>query len=194
MKIIKSKNVQETLLNIVLIIGGLFLIAALVHYGSNKNSQKDMMVGGGGNPRPMAVSGSAQAAPSQSMQQQQPQQMGQIEASSSDVFDSSFAPVNGGASAAGAPQQNKVMNPNELLPKQQNANSALMNPPRNDLSGRNFLTPESHIGINTVGNSLRNPNLQLRSEPANPQQNVGPWSNSTIEPDQMRRPLEIGSN
>ena len=31
------------------------------------------------------------------------------------------------------------MNPNELLPKQQNANSALMNPVRNDLSGRNFL-------------------------------------------------------
>lgn len=193
MKIIKSKNVQETLLNIVLIIGGLFLIAALVHYGSNKNSQKDMMVNSG-KLNPMPLSDSAQAAaPVQPTQQ--PQQMGgQIEASSSDVFDSSYALVSGDASSNGAPQQNKVMNPNELLPKQQNANSALMNPPRNDLSGRNFLTPENHIGINTVGNSLRNANLQLRSEPANPQQNVGPWSNSTIEPDQMRRPLEIGSN
>ena len=97
MKIIKSKNVQETLLNIVLIIGGLFLIAALVHYGSNKNSQKDMMVSGG-RLNPMALAGSASAGPSQPMPEGNGQpQMGAIEASSSDVFDSSFAPVNGGA-------------------------------------------------------------------------------------------------
>ena len=193
MKIIKSKNVQETLLNIVLIIGGLFLIAALVHYGSNKDSQKDMMVSGGGNARPMRVSGEAKAPPSKPMQRN-PQQMGQIEASSSDVFDTSFAPVNGGAVASGAPHQNKVMNPKELLPKQQNANSALVNPPSNDLSRKNFLNSGNHIGINTVGGVLRNANLQVRSEPPNPQQNVGPWSNTTIEPDLMRRPLEIGGN
>ena len=47
-----------------------------------------------------------------------------------------------------------------------------------------------HIGINTVGQSLRNAN-QLRSEPANPQLNVGPWNTSTIGPDFNRRPLEI---
>ena len=194
MKIIKSKNMQESLLNIVLIVGGLFLIAALLHYGSNKNSQKDMMVSGG-RLNPMPLAGAQQAGPSKPMPEGNGQpQMGAIEASSSDVFDSSFALVSGGAPSSGAAQQNKVMNPNDLLPKQQNANSATMNPVRNDLSGRNFLTPEKHIGINTVGNSLRNANLQLRSEPANPQQNVGPWQNTTMEPDTMRRPLEIGGN
>jgi hypothetical protein len=49
-----------------------------------------------------------------------------------------------------------------------------------------------HIGIDTVGQSLRNANLQLRSEPANPQVNVGPWNQTTISPDLMRVPLELG--
>ena len=39
---------------------------------------------------------------------------------------------------------------------------------------------------------MRNPNLQIRSEPANPQVKVSPWLQSTIEPDSNRRPLEIG--
>ena len=55
-----------------------------------------------------------------------------------------------------------------------------------------FLNAGHHIGIDTVGQSLRNANLQLRSEPPNPQESVGPWLNSTIEPDLMRVPLELG--
>ena len=51
-----------------------------------------------------------------------------------------------------------------------------------------------HIGINTVGQSLRNANLQLRSEPPNPKMDVGPWNQTTIAGDPYRRPLEIGSN
>ena len=47
-------------------------------------------------------------------------------------------------------------------------------------------------GINTVGSSLRNANLQVRSEPPNPQVQVSPWLNTTIEPDLMRTPLELG--
>ena len=47
-------------------------------------------------------------------------------------------------------------------------------------------------GIDTVGGTLRNSNLQLRSEPPNPKAQVSPWSNSTIEPDLMRVPLELG--
>jgi len=49
-----------------------------------------------------------------------------------------------------------------------------------------------HYGIDTIGSSLRNANLQIRSEPPNPQVYVGPWQNSTITPDFMRVPLEIG--
>ena len=39
---------------------------------------------------------------------------------------------------------------------------------------------------------LRNANLQLRSEPPNPQVKVSPWLQTTIETDTNRRPLEIG--
>lgn len=62
------------------------------------------------------------------------------------------------------------------------------------LQGVNMLDSTYHVGINTVGQSLRNANLQLRSEPPNPQVNVSPWMNTTIGPDLPRRPLEIGEN
>ena len=38
-----------------------------------------------------------------------------------------------------------------------------------DVANVSLLRAGYHIGINTVGQSLRNANLQLRSEPANPQ-------------------------
>ena len=62
------------------------------------------------------------------------------------------------------------------------------------LADVNLLDAGSHIGINTIGQSLRNANVQLRSEPPNPQVNVSPWMNTTIGPDLPRRPLEIGES
>ena len=62
------------------------------------------------------------------------------------------------------------------------------------LADVNLLDAGSHIGINSVGQSLRNSNQQLRSEPPNPQVNVSPWMNTTIGPDLPRRPLEIGES
>lgn len=62
------------------------------------------------------------------------------------------------------------------------------------LQGVNMLDSTYHVGINTVGQSLRNANQQLRSEPPNPQVNVSPWMNTTIGPDLPRRPLEIGES
>jgi hypothetical protein len=88
----------------------------------------------------------------------------------------------------------QVADPSELLPKN-NANDewAKLNPSGSgDLQDVNLLRSGYHMGIDTVGNSLRNANLQLRSEPANPQVNVGPWNNTTIAADTMRVPLEIG--
>jgi len=88
----------------------------------------------------------------------------------------------------------QVVDPAELLPKDENSEWAKLNPMGNgDLQNVNLLQSGYHIGINTVSSSLRNANLQLRSEPANPQQDVGPWNNTTISPDINRRPLEIGS-
>jgi hypothetical protein len=49
-----------------------------------------------------------------------------------------------------------------------------------------------HIGLDTIGQTLRNPNLQLRSDPIITKADVGPWNHSTIEPDYARVPLELG--
>lgn len=62
------------------------------------------------------------------------------------------------------------------------------------LQGVNLLDSGYHVGINTVGQSLRNANRQLRSEPPNPQVSVSPWHTSTINPDLPRRPLEVGES
>lgn len=83
----------------------------------------------------------------------------------------------------------------DLLPKDAaNSKWAQLNPAGSgDIHDQNYLTAGYHIGVNTVGQSLRNANLQLRSEPANPQVAVSPWLLSTIEPDLRARQLEIGS-
>ena len=62
------------------------------------------------------------------------------------------------------------------------------------LKGINFLSSGYHIGVNTVGQSLKNANRQLRSEPPNPQVSVSPWMNSSIGPDLLRRPLDVGDS
>ena len=60
----------------------------------------------------------------------------------------------------------------------------------NCLANQNFLQAGALAGINTIGSSNRNANLQLRREHPNPTSNVGPWNQSTIEPDQWRKPLD----
>ncbi len=107
-----------------------------------------------------------------------------------------FASVNGSPSNGGMPSAcNKpnMQNPADLLPKDNNSQWAQLNPAgKGDLENINLLKAGYHIGIDTVGQTLRNANLQIRSEPPNPQVNVGPWNLSSIEPDFMRVPLEIG--
>ena len=81
----------------------------------------------------------------------------------------------------------------ELLPSDANSKWAQVNPAgQGELGDQNFLEAGFHIGTNTTGQTLRNPNLQLRSEPSNPQVKVSPWMQTTIEPDSNRRGLEIG--
>ena len=109
-----------------------------------------------------------------------------------------FASVNGvQTSMPGLPSscsQPNIQNPAELLPKDSNSQWAQLNPSgKGELANVNLLKAGYHIGIDTIGQSLRNANLQIRSEPPNPQLNVGPWMQSTIEPDFMRPPLEIGA-
>ena len=67
-------------------------------------------------------------------------------------------------------------------------------PENNTLEGRNFLESGHHFGINTVGQSLKNANVQLRSDPTIPQVDVGPWMQSTIDQDTNRRQFEVSGD
>jgi hypothetical protein len=98
------------------------------------------------------------------------------------------------------PQDNSCFNrdrltSSDLLPRDAaNSKWAQINPAGSGMIGdQNFLTAGYHVGINTIGQSLRNANLQLRSEPPNPQVAVSPWGISTIEPDVRAVSFEIGS-
>jgi hypothetical protein len=110
-----------------------------------------------------------------------------------------YNPVGTGSPAAAASGNcfpRDRLSSEDLLPKDaSNSRWAQMNPAgQGDVKDQNFLTAGYHIGVNTVGQSLRNANLQLRSEPVNPQVPVSPWNISTIEPDMNRRPMEIGGD
>lgn len=84
------------------------------------------------------------------------------------------------------------INPADLLPKDNNSSWNMKPMGSGDFLGVNLLNAGYLIGVDTIGSSLRNANLQVRSEPPNPQLHVSPWMNSTIEPDPFRAPLEIG--
>ena len=87
-----------------------------------------------------------------------------------------------------------VLSSGDLLPNDVNGKWAQVNPNgQGSLSDKNFLNAGYHVGVNTVGQSLRNANRQLRSDPPNPQVKVSPWMQTTIEPDINRKPMEIGS-
>ena len=82
--------------------------------------------------------------------------------------------------------------PQELLPNDPNSKWAQVNPmAAGDIAGKNFLNAGALVGVNTVGQSLKNASWDLRSEPPNPQVTVSPWLQSTYSPDLTRRPLEI---
>jgi hypothetical protein len=84
------------------------------------------------------------------------------------------------------------LTPSELLPKDMNSIWAEQNPMGpGSLKGKNFLSAGALIGVNTVGQSLRNANLQIRSEPPNPQVPVSIFLQTTIGPDVSHRSLEI---
>ena len=87
-----------------------------------------------------------------------------------------------------------VANPSELLPKDDNSQWASLNPSsQNAPNTPDLLQAGYHIGLDTVGQTLKNANMQLRSDPIISKGDVGPWNQSTVEPDLMRVPLEVGT-
>ena len=97
--------------------------------------------------------------------------------------------------ASQPPMTPAIANPNELLPTDANSQWAALNPVnmnQGSILNGDMLQAGYHIGLDTIGQTLKNPNLQLRSDPIIPKQDVGPWNQSTYEPDYGRVPLEVG--
>jgi len=165
---------QKNIFNIILGLGLVIVIVVLVQYNKSKGMIKDNMTD------PVSMKPSKQTS---------------VEASSPQDMKNNYMAVSGSsppsASTCNSPQ---MLDPSELLPKDMNSEWANVNPASNDLKNVNMLNPTQLIGINTVGSSLRNANYDIRSEPANPRVNVGPWNQSTIDTDTFRRPLEIGGD
>ena len=85
------------------------------------------------------------------------------------------------------------LSPEELLPTEECNVWSKSNPSGSGaLADRNFLQAGWATGVSTVGSTLRNANRGLRSEPPNPQVQVSPWMQTTINPDVSRKPLELG--
>lgn len=83
-----------------------------------------------------------------------------------------------------------VLSSSELLPKGEiGASWAAVNPVGSkDLDGQNFLQAGYHANINIIGiaQTNRNPTYDIRSETPNPQSKVGPFLQTTIDPDPFR--------
>jgi hypothetical protein len=170
-------NNSKSFFNVILVLGIIIVIGVVYNY-NNKKSTKDNM-----NNRVSAdISGAtAMAKP------------GNVVGLVSDNGDNNYLNVSGlNTIGNGGSCNQKSADPSDLLPKDINSSWSDVNPANADLKNINLLSAGQLIGINTVGSSLRNPSLQERSEPVIPKTNIGPWNNSTIDADVLRRPLEIG--
>ena len=96
------------------------------------------------------------------------------------------------ASSTGGYSMQSVASPADLLPKDQNSQWASLNPVGGNVALPDLLQAGYHVGLDTIGQTLKNANYQLRSDPIIEKKDIGPWLQSTIEPDIARVPLEIG--
>jgi hypothetical protein len=176
--------------HIIAFVGAIVLIIALYQYSSGKSSIIDKMTGRG---LPYGEFSSQSTASSQDGSPMNTRVVPDITGGNRDQYSS----VSGISTTQGMPPSNtKVVttNPNDLLPLDVNSQWSKLNPNGNsELANVNLLKAGFYNGIDTIGSSLRNANLQIRSEPPNPTTMVSPWMQSTIEPDLMRVPLEIGA-
>jgi hypothetical protein len=163
--------------HILVILGAIVLVYAVYNYSDQKfvvpYEPLQAEAGGRPNTAPPAAPGTAPGASGYSAVDPMTGQSG-----------------SGSAGATNLP----VANPSDLLPRDTNNQWGSLNPAGSgDLLGQNLLSATFLTGIDTIGNTMKNANLQIRSEPPNPQLNVGPWNQSTFAPDLMRTPLELGS-
>lgn len=113
------------------------------------------------------------------------------EASESTAEEKVESSANSYASSKGT--SSNVLSPSELLPNDPNSEWATLNPiNQGNIAMPDLLNSGYHLGLDTIGQTLKNPNYQIRSDPYIEKKEIGPWNNSTFEPDIARVPLELG--
>ena len=167
-------NNSKSFFNVILVLGLVVLIVVIYNYNSKKTTRDNMY---------NTVSGPSPIRNDSSLN---------IVGLTSNSDNNNYLNVPGSNQGGSCNQKNS--DPSDLLPKDINSDWSNVNPANADLKNINLLSAGQLIGINTVGSSLRNPSLQERSEPIIPKTNIGPWNQSTIDADTLRRPLEIGGD
>jgi hypothetical protein len=177
-----AKLSQTKLVRLGLVLAG--VVALYVLFTSYSNSKSALLdkaeeLGGLGTPGPLSEQGPYMGAPH--------------------GVGGNAASVQGMQGRTPASQQTyseTTLSSSELLPKGEiGASWAAVNPVGSeDLKGQNFLQAGYHSNINVVGiaQTNRNPSYDIRTETPNPQSKVGPFLNTTIDPDPFKssRPLE----
>jgi hypothetical protein len=77
----------------------------------------------------------------------------------------------------------EIFNADNFLPKETNNDWFDVMPEPVSVKNRHLIDTSRPVGVNTIGNSLRNPSYDLRGTPPCPKFVVTPWMQSTIEPD-----------
>ena len=154
---------------VLVLVGFILLAVVFMYYSTGKMTVRDSMQDGG----------SSETA--------------EEEKASNPIVDA-IQTVTGGASESFTGYSDKeVPNPSELLPKDDNSQWSSLNPvSQSNPQMPDLLQAGYHIGLDTIGQTMKNANLQLRSDPVIQKGDIGPWNQSTIEPDLMRVPLEVG--
>lgn len=161
-------KVDYSVIFFIFILLGILFYGALV-YQDSKMSHIDLMQSG---------SGSHESSSSSSSSDEE----------NASENDSSATTVPPTKSSGYTSQQ--TASPSELLPNDANSQWASLNP-MSQTQMPDLLQAGYHIGLDTIGQSLKNSNLQLRSDPVIPQMETGPWNKSTIEPDTTRGGLDF---
>ena len=89
-------------------------------------------------------------------------------------------------------QDTKKYNAAYFLPKEVNSEwfNTDFSQAKVNVDDTNLINTERYvIGVNTVGQSLKNASYDIRGTIANPKFAVSPWNNSTYEPDTNIKPL-----
>lgn len=164
---------------VLVLVGFILLAVVFMYYSTGKMTVRDSMQDGG----------SAETAEEE---KEQKEALNPIDSATQAVNDVVASATETTEQFTGYSDKD-VANPSELLPKDDNSQWSSLNPvSQSNPQMPDLLQAGYHIGLDTIGQTMKNANLQLRSDPVIQKGDIGPWNQSTIEPDLMRVPLEVG--